>query len=524
MNNRSYNIFFHTHTVSGIVISVVLYVIFFAGSFSFFRDDFAVWETNGKAETGEKIVLDYNKALQKIDSAYVLQGRNIRISRPHAEQFVNVNLEPTKDSLAGKKAREGAFFYLDTKTFRTADYAQTYTLGEFLYRLHFLAQIPYPVGYYLSGFTALFFLFAIITGVLVHWKKIVSNFFVFRPKEKWKTLWTDAHTALGMIGLPFQFVYAVTGTFFMISAVIVAPFVTALYNGDQKALFRDLGYFDKEYAYEGKKAAALPDLEKLVLQTGQRWKNIEITGVDIQNYGDAGMHVIVSGQLPKAEKFSGVGKMMFDASGVKIAEKDPYATTSYVEGVRSILYHIHYGDYGGYALKIISFLMGLVTCFVIMSGVMIWLTAREKKNMDEKKRRFNLAVIRVYLAVGLSLYPVTALAFIVVKTTGHSGMSFLYPFFFLTWLAVTVLLLLKKGYAHINKVTLLSGGIMGLFIPIANASVTGNWFWAGIHEGQFSVWFTDVFWLVLSVLALYALWLKQNSRNKKAPQSERSSS
>ena len=35
MGNRIYNILFHTHTVSGIVISVALYVIFFTGSFSF---------------------------------------------------------------------------------------------------------------------------------------------------------------------------------------------------------------------------------------------------------------------------------------------------------------------------------------------------------------------------------------------------------------------------------------------------------------------------------------------------------
>ncbi|RYG94835.1 PepSY domain-containing protein, partial [archaeon] len=35
--------YFHTHTVSGIVISVVLFVIFFAGSFSFFRDEIINW-------------------------------------------------------------------------------------------------------------------------------------------------------------------------------------------------------------------------------------------------------------------------------------------------------------------------------------------------------------------------------------------------------------------------------------------------------------------------------------------------
>ncbi|HAI43900.1 MAG TPA: hypothetical protein DCM40_40295, partial [Maribacter sp.] len=93
----------------------------------------------------------------------------------------------------------------------TKDYVSSYTLGEFLYRLHFFAQLPHPFGYYLSGFVAFFFLFALLTGIIVHWDKIISNFYVFRPMTKLKTVWTDAHTALGVIGFPFQFVYAVTG-------------------------------------------------------------------------------------------------------------------------------------------------------------------------------------------------------------------------------------------------------------------------------------------------------------------------
>lgn len=37
MDPRKYNIYFHTHTISGIFIAALLYVIFFAGSFSFSR-------------------------------------------------------------------------------------------------------------------------------------------------------------------------------------------------------------------------------------------------------------------------------------------------------------------------------------------------------------------------------------------------------------------------------------------------------------------------------------------------------
>ena len=125
------------------------------------------------------------------------------------------------------------------------------------------------------------------------------------------------------------------------------------------------------------------------------------------------MHVLVEGEIQYNKKFTGIGKIVYKiASGEIVAKKNPYTQTSYLDSVKNILYRIHFGDYGGYALKIISFVLGILTCFVIISGVMIWLVARQKNNMPEKKRRFNNAVVRIYLAICLSMYPITALAFI----------------------------------------------------------------------------------------------------------------
>jgi uncharacterized iron-regulated membrane protein len=507
MNNRHYNIYFHTHTVSGIVISVVLFVIFFAGSFSFFRDEIINWERSESTAITREIQLDYNNALQHLDKKYVLHGRNITISKPSVENRVAVYMEGTKDTLAPKKQQAGEFFYLDNKNYKGYTYEESYSLGELLYRLHFLAQIPYPVGYYLSGFTALFFLFAIITGVLLHWNKIVSNFYMFRPKEKLKTLWTDAHTALGMIGLPFQFVYAVTGAFFMIKLLIVAPAVMALYKGDQDKLYKELEYTDPDYKFENKKLANPFNINELVAKTKKNWADFEITRVFIQNYGDANMHVLVEGELLSHKKFTGIGKVVYRvADGKEIAKKDPIAQTSYLDVVKNVLYRIHFGDYGGYALKIVSFILGIITCFVIISGVMIWLVARQKNNMPEKKRRFNNAVVRIYLAICLSMYPITALAFIGSKIFYPLSQSNLYALYFGGWLLLTIFFIIKKNDAFTNKFCLISGSILGFLIPITNGIVSGNWFWTSFMENKFQIFFIDVFWIFLAGISLYTAY------------------
>lgn len=515
MNNRHYNIYFHTHTVSGIVISVVLFVIFFAGSFSFFRDEIINWERSESTAITREIQLDYNKALKNLDKEYVLHGRNITISKPAVENRVAVYMEGTRDTLAPAKQKEGSFFYLDNKKFKSFTYEESYSLGEFLYRLHFLAQIPYPVGYYLSGFTALFFLFAIITGLLLHWNKIVSNFYMFRPKEKLKTLWTDAHTALGMIGLPFQFVYAVTGAFFMIKLLIVAPAVMALYKGDQDKLYKELEYNDPDYKFENKKLAAPFDVNQLVSKAKSNWSDFEITRVFIQNYGDANMHVLVEGELLSEKKFTGIGKVVYRiADGKEIARKNPVTQNSYIDIVKNVLYRIHFGDYGGYALKIVSFVLGIITCFVIISGVMIWLVARQKNNLPEKKRRFNAAVVRIYLAICLSMYPITALSFIGTKIFYPLSQSNLFSLYFGGWLLLTIFFIIKKDDAFTNKFCLISGSILGFLIPITNGIVSGNWFWTSFMENKIQIFFIDVFWIFLASITLYTAYhLKPKKTN-----------
>jgi uncharacterized iron-regulated membrane protein len=503
MDNRTYNIFFHTHTISGIIISAVLYVIFFTGSLSFFRDEIINWERNESVHD-QTAPSDLNLALDSIRTTYDLYGRDISINWPTKERRINVSLGASKDSLATEAQKAGAFFYMDTQTQESFTYADSYSLGEFLYRLHFLAQIPYPIGYYLSGFIAFFFLFAIITGILVHWDKIVQNFYVFRPMAKLKTLWTDAHTALGVIGLPFQFVYAVTGAFFMIKLLVVAPAVMVLYNGDQVKLYDELEYNPPTYPMEQQRLEAVTSVDGLVQKASAQWADFHPTRVQLLNYGDKSMKVLVEGETGYGSQFTGAGQVLYNGiTGEILSRKDPYKETSYLDGVKNVLYRLHFGDYGGYALKFISLLLGLISCFVIISGVMIWLVARDKKHISESKRRFNRILVRLYLAVCLGLYPLTALTFIAVKIQGSSGMDFLYPFYFWGWLALTVFFMWKRDNAFTTRFTLFWGSVLAVLVPVTNGIWSGNWLWKTFTARQLDLFTVDALWLGLALTGFF---------------------
>ncbi len=515
MSKRSHNILFHTHTISGIIISVVLYIIFFAGSFSFFRDEIINWEQNKSLQTGAAPRINFKKTIESLEKNYNLDSRDLNFSWKHREPKVNISIGASKDSLATAKDKEGDYIYIDSKTYQISTYESSYSFGEFLYRLHFLAQIPYPVGYYLAGFVAFFFLFAIITGVIVHWKKMVSNFYVFRPWSKLKTLWADAHTALGLIGLPFQFVYAVTGAFFMIKLVLVAPSLAVLYNGDQDKMYEELGFNDPEYDFNNQKLNKTFNIDALVKKTNENWDDFKSHEVHISNYNDTNMHVTVIGETTAKAKLNGLGSVTYNIATNKVIKTtNPYHKTSYLDTVKNVLYRLHYGDYGGYGLKFISFILGLISCFVIISGVLLWQVARNNKTVSEQKRKFNKGLVNIYLAICLSMYPITAATFIAIKIWQPTGKEFLYPFYFIGWLVLSIFYIVKNNLSFTNRNTLLLGSILGFLIPISNGVFSNNWIWHTYANQQYDLVLVDMLWIVLSIVSFYVWLVLKRKKNE----------
>ncbi|MEM9834442.1 MAG: PepSY-associated TM helix domain-containing protein, partial [Bacteroidota bacterium] len=79
-NKRDYNVFFNTHTVSGIVISVGLFVIFLAGAFALFLDEINHWQ-EAKQRAEYRTDVDYDRVLSIVEEeGYNLEGRNMFIS------------------------------------------------------------------------------------------------------------------------------------------------------------------------------------------------------------------------------------------------------------------------------------------------------------------------------------------------------------------------------------------------------------------------------------------------------------
>ncbi|WP_286777511.1 PepSY-associated TM helix domain-containing protein [Sphingobacterium sp. UBA2074] len=535
MNNRNYNIYFNTHTISGIIICAILYVIFFAGSFAFFRNEIAAWQNNTSYKTYREDHKNVDHLLDSLKGQTNLNGRDITFYMHREGTSAYLGLSASNDSIlnkenlakitpeqkAAKKNSRRRGGDDDSKNFtynfankKAGDYVQNYDMGEFLFRLHFLAQLNQvpirvgiaPFGYLIAGITAFIFLFALITGLLLHWDKIVSNFFVFRPFSKWKTVWPDMHTALGVIGFPFQFIFAVTGTFLIINSVLALPLSKLLYDGDQQKMYQEMGVSaETNFPYTYKPLNADINIAPFLDLAKHKWPEADFQRITIKNYADSNMHVIMELEPHFNKSFAGSGLLSVRAADNKVvAEKSPVSDASYADGVRSIIYRLHYGDYGGYPLKMVYFILGVMGCLVIISGILIWLVARDKNNVIPRKRKFNFWAASIFTAICLTMLPVTALTFIAIKLSPEVNQDFIYRVYFYSWLLFSLYYIIRRSIRRTNRETLLVGSILAFFIPLANGFMTGNWIWDTFRNGQRDIFVVDFLWLMIGIIGVIA--------------------
>ncbi|GAB3775870.1 PepSY domain-containing protein [Spirosoma horti] len=509
LGSRTYNIMFHTHTVSGIVISVALYIIFFAGAFTLFKDEFYQWE-NPKARIQLVESIDYEAVIEKVVRQYPEFDihKEIRFSLPSEEKpLLSVYGTLTKPK---GKSEFISFLYNPVSGTLQRNYPYITTVGETLYRLHFLDQLPYA-GRWIAGFVALFFLFASVTGVLIHWRNIVTKFYGFSLKGARKQFWTNAHTVFGLIGLPFQLMYAVTGAFYLLTLLILLPAVLVLYGGDQQKVFAMIRPNEGiTLSEKSPNTTENKSISTVVANIKADYPGYAITYIEIGNLNRE--DALLTARIVDRQLFTGDGLVsMYMKKGKKAVEVIP-GNKKYVESVVDGIARLHFARFGGLLLKGIYFILALFTCFVIISGVLLWKEARNKKNYTDQQKRFHHRVTIWYMAICLGLFPAVPLLFIselVVPGQSGSHSTLVNTIFFFSWIGFIGIGVFINKEPRLTQLFLLLGGLFSLCVPIVNGIQTHDWLWHSMSAGKTYVLGTDLFWLSVGIITIILYGIAQ---------------
>ncbi|MEM0930912.1 MAG: PepSY-associated TM helix domain-containing protein [Bacteroidota bacterium] len=530
-DRRSYNVFFNLHTVSGIAITIGLFVIFLAGAFALFRSEINNWQYN-EPNRPYRTVIDYDKVLKQVEQqGHNTKGGTFSIFYRKTGDYVNVKatLNKENDSIT---SIDKAMDTKNTQSISMRLHPNSYTqldqsdqpqefLGNYINELHFFNQIP-GAGKFLAGLVGLFFGLAIISGVIVHWKKIIPNFFTFRIKSSVKNLWTDAHVALGILGLPFQLMYAITGAFLGVFGLFFLAVFFIQYGGDsqklENTLYPDLANLGREDYLGPTHGLDSISINRLIHSDLKSLDPDEISFilVNILDYQEK------QGELTLQIEYTGESQFITKAyKKIRIADglllhKRSIDDYGYGELTGTVMDKLHDGNFGGFFIKITYFVLSLITCYVILSGVLIWLVAREKKSYSSKAK-FNRNVGAVFIGSCMGLFPAIALFFCLVKLF-PKRFGVMSSIFLLFWLAYTIYSYFIKSPFKINKHALFLAGGLGLLIPVLNGIQSGLWFWKSLVMGYPDAFFVDVGWLFLGSISLFSAVAAKKLDSKKSKQ------
>lgn len=366
---RAYQIFWDVHAWGGIVTSLVLTLMFFAGAFTLFHHEFAQWQD---PKAGPAPELSLSAELAKLSARYPLEGVG-RIA------FEIEHDAPASASWHDKDGKETALRYHpedgEWRPVRSS-------LSEFLYRLHYLDVLPMGVGVYLAGLLSLAMLLITVTGLLVHWKDMGRLLFEFRPKLRQRIWSTDLHKLFGFFGLPFQVLFAWSGAVLCLGYITVVPlFVSTLFAGDEEAGFAVYGRISKSPEAVEKKAP-LADVDLALEKAKAAVPGLHPSWVGVQNVGDEASSVWVYGDVPELPM--SFGEVLVSRYGKVLETKDPRHKLAPAQFERW-LYGLHFVHFGGLATKLLFFLLALCGCGVFITGNVVWIERRKRPGHSQEK-------------------------------------------------------------------------------------------------------------------------------------------
>ncbi len=480
------------HTWGGLLLGWVLFAIFLTGTLAVFDKEIDGWmRPEVPAYTGGQ-----EDALQR--AMDYLQAR-------HADApSWNINLPTVRSSnlsVSTGEQRRGGGQLLDPATGEPISARET-AGGGFFFRFHFTLNMPRNIGIWVVGLAAMAMLVALISGIVIH-KKIFKDFFTFRP-GKGQRSWLDAHNASGVLLLPFHLMITYTGLVIFYLLYMPAA-VDTLYDGDRQAASRDLRggaeqrterappggrgqrpdsgtaqirAGDPVFLSHSVAAVPLAPLGPILAQAEAAMG--PVGGLSIQNPGRTDARIDVRPVLGNRIELTKGRSMSFDGvSGVVLRMPDESRPSLLTQRVMAGL---HFAQFGGYPIRWLYFLCGMVSCAMIATGLVHFCIKRRRKYAEQSvpSRRFHRLVESLNLAVvvGLSLACIgllwaNRLLPVQVPQRGEWEVRV----FFLIWMVALAHALWRptlRGWAE--QLTLLA--LLCVTLPLLNVATAGGVPWA----------------------------------------------
>lgn len=374
------------HTWTGILSGMALFIAFYAGALTVFKEPLARWASPPPAQVAvpleqasglvTRVLANRPDAAREFwihvrDAEHVPARMSWQVRAPGADDH---DESGTRHYLAGLDEQGGAL----------VEEAHPTQLGEFIDVLHRVVGLPVDndPNRWIMGVIAVLYSLALISGLIVLLPSLVKDFLALRVGKNLKRMWLDAHNVVGLISLPFHIVMALTAAIFAFHDGIYGLQDKLLHEGRLASAFqRGQGARD---ATPRDPATMLPPAE-ILARVQAISPSFEPTGLQYQQVRGARATVRVWGHDATAVSPRARGGF---------AAVDPYSgritSSDYLPGKQdpanltiNSFFALHMAAFGGAPVQWMYFLLGLAGAWLFYSGNLLWIETRRRKARRE---------------------------------------------------------------------------------------------------------------------------------------------
>lgn len=493
------------HTWAGIVLSALIFAIFWMGTLSVFDREIDRWmmpATRLAAPQGPPRL----DALVPLVRAQVPEGaRQWRIDWPTARTPVARLSWQTRD---GQREQR----HLNPPTLSLLPDAGTLGASGFFFPFHYSLHIDWNgVGKWLVGLAGMGMLVLLVSGVIIH-RKLLADFFTFRPRKRLPRSSLDLHNLTGVVALPFYFAITLSGLVIFWAIYFPQAHVGVYGPGAKaKATVQADGYgrYVRPRASAPPAVAAVPppaSLDAMADEARLLWGNgAEPYLVRVWKPGSADSYVELRRSYAR-EVSMNLDQLYFDAATGRLLHRFEAAPAM---GVQRFLSGLHFVQFEHWLLRWLYFGLGLSGCVMIATGTIHWLATRRARTPPGARWR----LVEALCVAGITGLVAATLAYMaanrLLPAQAHAGASWggldrsdlETTVFCAAWLASLVHALARGVRAWGDQACAIAA--LAVACVALNAWTTGA-YGTAITQTPIAVWGVDGMLLALAAAGVYA--------------------
>lgn len=371
------------HTWTGILSGMALFIAFYAGALTVFKEPLTQWASPPRVQQLVPLAdapaliaqtLAANPAAAKEFSVHLRETRHVparmtwQVRDPHADDHDE----------AGTRHYQA---WLDTQGAVQIDEAHPSSLGTLIDILHRVVGLPFdndPSRWVMGVVSALYAL-ALVSGVIVLLPSLVKDFFALRVGKNLKRMWLDAHNVVGIVSLPFHIIMALTAVIFAFHDEIYVAQDKLIHDGKWSTAFARPKQAPVNTAPRDPAGMRTP--QQLISIVQARSPGFEPYLIQYQQ---------VTGARAVARIWGKDDSAVLPRARGGFAAVDPYSgrivNTDYLPGDQntpnlfiSSFFALHMAAFGGVAVQWMYFLLGLAGAWLFYSGNLLWIETRRRK-------------------------------------------------------------------------------------------------------------------------------------------------